>query len=254
MVAGARKGSSSLKVAVLTRTGRTSGQHLAEAVTRTRHSLCGVLAERRSAMWRSALRRRGLVHAIRHYGLSTLLSRLKAALTGRRNRGGVCLPTTVIPALNSNRTVAILTQWEPDVILIANAPVLVPQVLTAAQVCAINFHSGRLPDYGGVASEYWALHDGARQAWATLHIATGRLDSGAILAETAIDIHSDDTAEMLHTRLVQAAVGMLPALLDAVAAYGPQPIRDPGPATLRPWPKHRPQPLERRIRGKESKR
>jgi len=184
-------------------------------------------------MWRQTLRRRGILGAVRHYGFRTILARI---FSDSAQRSEVNLPTTVVASLNSDDTVARIDQIQPDVILIANAPVLAPSVLETARLCAVNFHSGRLPEYGGVASEYWALRDGEAQAWATFHVATEKLDSGDILAEGAIDVGHGDTPETLHDRLVEKAAELLPALLDSLAADGVRPVRSPGPARIRPWP------------------
>ena len=191
-----------LRIVVLTRTGRGSGQRLAEVVDASPHELCGVLAERRSTMWRKALKRRGLIGMLKHYGAATFLARIGQWL--QRERSSTDLPVTVVSSLNSDNTVPLLKQWRPDVILIANAPILAPRVLATARVCAVNFHSGRLPDYGGVASEHWAMHDGATQAWATLHLAPEHLDSGDILAEAPVQAYGSANPEYLHAADMRA--------------------------------------------------
>lgn len=132
--------------------------------------------------------------------------------------------------------------------MIANAPVLRRGVLDTCGGPAINFHSGRLPEYGGLESEFWALYDGQSQAWVTLHEASVKLDSGDILAEEPVTVATGETPETLHLRCIEQACAMLPALLDRLAAGNRDPARSPGPAQLRPWPTNA-QRRELRLRG-----
>jgi methionyl-tRNA formyltransferase len=214
---------------------------MAAAVDAGRHVLAGVLAEPRGAMVRRMLRRGSPWEALRRYGARFLVRRalgaLREAAIGRaRGVRRVSTPVTTVRALNGAETVALLAELAPDAIVVANAPVLKPEVFGAAAIAAVNFHSGRLPEFGGVASEFWALYEGCDEAWATLHRVEAALDSGAILAEQAVAVERGDTPESLHERLVACGAGLLNPLLDRLAA-GPVPAaRDPGPARLRPWP------------------
>lgn len=227
-----------LRVAVLTRTGRESGTRLARAIAQSRHVLCGVLAERRSTMIRRMLRRHGLASVMRTHGMVFLFSRLRGV--GGRGKPSdhrvPVMPLKVVKSLNSDEAVGVLQKWKVDLIVVANAPILKPPVLACAPRGAVNFHSGRLPEYGGLASEFWALHEGEREAWVTLHRVAEQLDSGEILAERPVSVREGETPETLHTKCVVAAEGMIVEILDRFAEGEPEVLRVPGPAVLRPWP------------------
>ena len=241
-------GGPGLRVAVLTRTGRSSGLRFAAAIRHSRHVLCGVLAEKRSTMLLAALRRGSLRDFVRKHSAELIFARLWRALVGGMGRqaapgadGGADRPRgdvspVRVDSLNSEAALRALREWKPDLIVVANAPVLKPEVFGASRLGAINFHSGRLPEYGGVDSEFWALYDGQAQTWITFHQVRQRLDSGAILAERPIDIQPGDTPERLYARAVETGAGLLVELLDRMAAGAVSPVRDPGPAVLRPWP------------------
>jgi methionyl-tRNA formyltransferase len=100
----------------------------------------------------------------------------------------------------------------------------------------VNFHSGRLPEFGGLESEFWALYEGEAQAWVTLHELRSDLDSGDILAEQAVPVVPGESPQGLHRKCIETARTMLPVLLDRLAAGDRTPVRVPGPARLRPWP------------------
>jgi len=141
-----------------------------------------------------------------------------------------------VDSLNAPEAVAVLRGWRADVLVVANAPVLRADVFGACRLTALNFHSGRLPEYGGVASEFWALHEGERSAWATLHRVTAALDAGAIHAERPVPIEDADTPASLHAKCIAAGAAALPEVLDRLAEGSEPPLRDPGPAHVRSWP------------------
>lgn len=256
--------SAGLRVVVLTRTGRGSGLSIARAIRENRrHVLVGVLAERRTTMLKTILRRGSLRGFIRKYTLGLIVSRLcqlvrAAGGTVRRAWRGPApgdpefrLPMRVVRSLNSEDARDILDAWRADVLVVANAPLLKPDTYGKSRLGAVNFHSGRLPEYGGVASEFWAQYDGQREAWATIHRVEARLDSGAILAESPIPIGPADDPESLHTRCVQSAGGLVIEVLNRLAEGQAEPVRDPGPAILRPWPSARQRrELSRRLRSR----
>jgi phosphatidyl-myo-inositol dimannoside synthase len=229
-----------LRVVVLTRTGRSSGMRLARAIERSGHNLCGVLAERRSSMIRRLVRRRGFATLLRTHGAGFLLSRLLGSLRCRgaagTEGGTLQQPVTVVVALNSDRAVKLLQDWRPDLVVVANAPILQPRIISHGRLGAVNFHSGHLPEYGGLASEFWALYEGENEAWVTIHGVTEKLDSGDIMAECPVAIERGETPDSLHAKCIAAAERLLVETLDRFACGGAVPSRSPGPAVLRPWP------------------
>jgi folate-dependent phosphoribosylglycinamide formyltransferase PurN len=211
----------SLSVVVLTRTGRLSGARFAGTVAAGPHRLCGIMTERRSAMLLRTIRRLGLRGFLRKYPPAMLLSRLRETLAPcAATPGNEHLSAREIARrhgalyaeeadMNSARAAETLRLWKPDILLVANAPVLKPHVIATARLGGINFHSGRLPEYGGVASEFWALFDGRTEAWVTLHSVSDALDSGEILSEAPIPVRPDDTPDSLHERCLEKGVSLI---------------------------------------------
>jgi len=243
-----------LRVAVLTRTGRSSGLRFARAIEQSRHELCGVLAEKRSTMIKRLVGRRGLAGVLRTHGVRFILSRLGGALrrpsAAGEERCSLRCPVTVVDALNSDEAVAYLQGWQPDLVVVANAPILKPRVIACGRRGAVNFHSGRLPEYGGLASEFWALYEGESEAWVTIHRVTEHLDSGDIVAERPVAIGEAETPESLHEKCVAVAERLMVEVLDRFEDGEEAPARSPGPAVLRPWPTPaQRRELRRRRRG-----
>ena len=80
----------------------------------------------------------------------------------------------------------------------------------------LNVHPSRLPAYRGPEPVYWAIADGAPITGITMHKAAPKVDSGPILAQTAVPILPTDTAGTLTKRLVEAGMPLLPVAVDGL--------------------------------------
>ena len=84
----------------------------------------------------------------------------------------------------------------------------------------LNLHTGYLPDYRGVKSEFWALarHDVARIGW-TLHHMTSRLDAGDIVLRRQV-VWNGESPAVLRAKILRDAMPAIAALLREVRAHG----------------------------------
>lgn len=100
-----------------------------------------------------------------------------------------------------------------------------PLLATAKRGC-YNMHGSLLPQYRGRVPVNWAIIHGETETGATLHAMTEKPDNGAIVAQQAVPIGPDDTAQEVFTAVTAAAAraldGVLPALIAGSAAHTPQ--------------------------------
>jgi len=84
----------------------------------------------------------------------------------------------------------------------------------------LNLHTGLLPEYRGVKSEFWALASGDVRAtgW-TLHFMSPELDAGDIVMRKRVAAHGDDPAS-LRARLLRDAVLDISDFLERTRAGG----------------------------------
>jgi methionyl-tRNA formyltransferase len=91
---------------------------------------------------------------------------------------------------------------------------------------ALNMHGSLLPKYRGRAPVNWAVLHGERETGATLHYMTEKPDNGDIVAQSAVPILPDDTAQEVFDKVTVAAEvaldGVLPALIAGTAPRRPQ--------------------------------
>lgn len=90
------------------------------------------------------------------------------------------------------------------------------KILDVAPLGAFNMHGSLLPKYRGRACVNWAVLNGETQAGVTLHHMVARADAGNIVAQEAVPIGPDDTAQDVFSRIIPAAGRVLDGSLDAI--------------------------------------
>jgi phosphoribosylglycinamide formyltransferase 1 len=89
----------------------------------------------------------------------------------------------------------------------------------------VNVHPSLLPDFGGsMDAVVQALEAGVKVTGATVHVVTGDLDAGPILAKEQVPVLDTDTVETLRQRIHEAEYRILPQairLMEALLAKSP---------------------------------
>jgi phosphoribosylglycinamide formyltransferase-1 len=66
----------------------------------------------------------------------------------------------------------------------------------------LNIHPSLLPAFPGVDAQQQALVHGVKVTGATVHLVTGELDNGPIIAQAAVPVLDDDTRDTLAARIL----------------------------------------------------
>ncbi len=77
----------------------------------------------------------------------------------------------------------------------------------------MNTHPALLPSFKGWHAVDDALAAGVKVTGSTIHYATLEVDDGPILAQEAVPVLPDDTAETLHERIKDVERRLYPAVL-----------------------------------------
>ena len=75
-------------------------------------------------------------------------------------------------------------------------------LLQAFPDAILNIHPSLLPAFPGVDAQRQALTHGVKVSGATVHLVTGELDSGPIVAQAAVPVLDDDTRDTLAARIL----------------------------------------------------
>lgn len=99
-----------------------------------------------------------------------------------------------------------LTELAPDVVLsVANSKILPERVLALPGAVFCNVHGSYLPEYRGILTAFWMLHDGCASGGVSIHEMTADVDAGDIFGRRAIPITPEDTMVSLYDKV--AATG-----------------------------------------------
>ena len=131
----------------------------------------------------------------------------------------------------------LLRALRPDLMMCWAFPWKLPQAaLDVAPLGSINLHPALLPRHRGPIPLSWALREGDGRFGVTWHRMDAELDTGGILAQTSIPIDDDDfLITDIGPKIGAAAVGLLPGVLERVAAGDPG---DPQPEEGASWAGH----------------
>jgi methionyl-tRNA formyltransferase len=103
-----------------------------------------------------------------------------------------------------------LQAWEPDIIIVAAfGQILRQNVLDLPQFGCINVHASLLPRWRGASPIVASILHGDSQTGVTIMKMDAGVDSGAILAQQATPIQSEDTTPVLEVRLAQMGAELL---------------------------------------------
>ena len=143
------------------------------------------------------------------------------------------------PNPNHPDAVAALERIGPDLLLLACLPDIVGRATRrTARLAALNLHPSALPCFRGPDPVFWQLRAGIARAGVTVHVVTGAVDAGPIVAQRRLDVRPGISAEALTSALVrlgiQALVEALPCIEHRVRNAAPQ---DESAATRQPLPR-----------------
>ena len=117
----------------------------------------------------------------------------------------------------------LLRAYAPDLVVCWGFPWRIPlAALQVPRLGSINCHPALLPRHRGPIPLAWAFRDGDGQYGVTWHRMDAQLDTGPVLAQATVPMEDDDfDIWNVGPRMGAVALGLLPAVLERVAAGDP---------------------------------
>jgi phosphoribosylglycinamide formyltransferase-1 len=98
------------------------------------------------------------------------------------------------------RTLAAIASYSPDLVVLAGyMKILAPYVVEAVPM--VNTHPALLPSFPGAHGVRDALAYGVKVTGATVHLVSGEVDAGPIVAQEAVPVLDGDDEATLHDRI-----------------------------------------------------
>lgn len=111
--------------------------------------------------------------------------------------------------------------YSPELVVLAGFMKLVGQrFLAAFGGRTINTHPALSPSFPGMHGARDALAYGVKITGCTLFVVDAGVDTGAIIAQRAVEVREDDTEESLHGRILAAEHEMITASVGRMAREG----------------------------------
>ena len=184
----------------------------------------------------------GLADALRglgHHPVAVLTARRPQPIEGPLNMtdGSAPIGIDVLLVASKHGIEPLLRAYQPDLVVCWGFPWKIPTAaLQVPRLGAINCHPALLPRHRGPIPLAWAFRDGDGQFGVTWHRMDAELDTGPILAQATVPMEDDDfDIWMVAPRMGAVAIGLLPSVLERVAAGDPG---DPQPTEGATWAGH----------------
>ena len=100
-----------------------------------------------------------------------------------------------------------------------------------------NLHASLLPQYRGAAPVQWALINGEKETGVTTFLLDEKIDEGRILLHEKLIIGEEETAGLLHDRLMDAGAGLVIRTIEGLVSGTLHPTAQPTIPKLRQAPK-----------------
>lgn len=111
---------------------------------------------------------------------------------------------------NTQEFYEVLAQKNPEVcVLTAYAYKIKQPLLGLPKKGFINLHPSLLPSYRGAAPINWAIINGEKQTGVTTFLMDEKMDTGAIIMQSAVEIGQDETAGELTEKLARLGAEIL---------------------------------------------
>ena len=114
--------------------------------------------------------------------------------------------------------VATLKEYGVEVVALAGYMRLVTSTLLAAfPQRVLNIHPALLPSFPGLHGQKQAFDYGVKISGCTVHFVDEGMDTGPIIAQSAVPVLSDDTADTLAARILEQEHQVYPEVLKLLA-------------------------------------
>lgn len=127
-------------------------------------------------------------------------------------------------AIKTDEFAVTLAAYKPDLIAVAAyGRILPPHILNLPPLGCINVHGSLLPRHRGAAPIQWAIIEGDPEVGITIMQMDEGMDTGDMLAQTALTPAPDETSGSLLAKLAQLGATTLLEVIDALHSGGVSP-------------------------------
>jgi methionyl-tRNA formyltransferase len=132
------------------------------------------------------------------------------------------LPFAFTDGTNSARTLELLEECKPDLLILGQTGIVRKRVLAIPARGTLNAHPGILPDYRGIDCERWAIHQRDFDSiGCSVHWVDAGVDTGSILTIQRYTLAPHETLESLDENLENLTVRTLVQTVVSITSGDP---------------------------------
>jgi len=172
-------------------------------VFRRKHiPLAGVVVETKGVgrNWkrlRKKIEKDGVFTAIRRTMRVVWLKVIRRNVVFLAHRQGI--PVHWVDRFNSPECESLLASMDVDLLAIASAPILKPEIFRRARIGCLNAHPGWLPQYRGIGANAYALRNGDVPG-ITVHFIDPGIDTGSLIVRERLAVLPRDSVAAINDR------------------------------------------------------
>jgi folate-dependent phosphoribosylglycinamide formyltransferase PurN len=193
-------------------------------------AFCQARSQSLSAVFADLWKRRGLLS----FPLSALWLTNKAVrfifhphqeLTLRRRLKDIAARIHFVPNIHVPQVLAQVRALEPDLGLIYGSPILKPELFEIPKLGTLGIHHGKVPEYRGNKTTFWAMYNGEPVAGVTIQKVNQGLDTGNIVKTGEVKAYRRAYQTVFHELEALGIELYIQAIMDVkhgVAEFRPQ--------------------------------
>lgn len=193
-------------------------------------AFCQAKSQSTSAVFRDLWKRRGLL-ALPLFLMSMTGKAMRSLLHPReemaRNRKLEKLSDRIhfVPHIHAPEVLEQVRSLQPDLGLIYGSPILKPELFEIPRLGTLGIHHGKVPDYRGNKTTFWAMYNGDPVVGVTIQKVNKGLDTGSIVKTGEVRVDRRPYLKVFHELEALGLDLYLQAILEVkhgVAEYRPQ--------------------------------
>ncbi len=163
--------------------------------------LCQSAGQGISAIWQDLWRRRKwLAFPLAGWQIGQTVARFagnpRAAIRFRRQKKRFGGKIAFVPDIHAPAVLDKLKRLAPDLGLSYGSPILKPNLFKIPKHGTLGIHHGKVPEYRGKKTMFWAMYNGEQSAGVTIQKINSKLDGGDIAAEGIVPIGTSSQPEL----------------------------------------------------------
>lgn len=156
-------------------------------------AFCQAQSQSLGAVWKDLWRRRGILAfplflARMITSATRFLKHPRREIALRRKLTQISDRIHFVENIHSQDVLAHVESLQPDLGLIYGSPILKPMLFEIPRLGTLGIHHGKLPEYRGNKTPFWAMYNGEPVAGVTIQKVNKGLDTGSIVKEGEVPI------------------------------------------------------------------